>query len=305
MTRREFLAGSGAAAALKGQSIPRTVLVHEHVLVDFGGTGIAHPSRYNADEVFNVARPHLEAAARLGCRRLQECTPNYLGRDPTLLARLEDATGIEIWSNTGLYAAAKHKFLPDFVKTENPASLAKRWIQEAEQGISGVKPRFIKIGVNNGPLHPIDRKIVEAAALTSRATGLTTAAHTGDGKAALEELEIFVNHKVDPGKFVWVHAQSEKDSSLHEKIARAGAWVEFDGIGEKSADRHLQCVEHMAGKDLLDRVMISQDAGWYHVGEPKGGAYRGYTYIYTDFLPRLRPEWQETLMVINPARAFG
>jgi phosphotriesterase-related protein len=305
MNRREFLAGSAAAAALKAQSIPRTVLVHEHVLVDFGGAGVAHPSRYNADEVFNAARPRLEAAARLGCRRLQECTPNYLGRDPKLLARLEDATGVEIWTNTGLYAAAKHKFLPEFVKTEAPAELAKRWTREAAQGISGVKPRFIKIGVNNGPLHALDRKIVEAAALTSRETGLTTAAHTGDGTAALEELDIFINQKADPAKFVWVHAQAEKDHSIHEKIARAGAWVEFDGISEKSADWHLRCVEHMAEKNLLERVLISQDAGWYRVGEPGGGSYRGYTYIYPDFLPRLRPEWREALMVVNPVTAFG
>ena len=305
MTRREFLVGSGVTGALQAQSIPQTVLVHEHVLVDFGGADVAHPSRYNVDEVFNAARPRLEAAARFGCRRLQECTPNYIGRDPKLLARLEDATGVEIWTNTGLYAAAKYKFLPGFVKTETPLSLAKRWIAEASQGISGVKPRFIKIGVNNGPLEPLDRKIVEAAALTSSETGLTTAAHTGDGRAALEELEIFVNHKVDPAKFVWVHAQGEKDHSIHEKVARAGAWVEFDGISGKSADWHLQCVEHMAGKNLLSRVLISQDAGWYHVGEPAGGTYRGYTYIYTDFLPRLRPEWREALMVVNPVKAFG
>jgi phosphotriesterase-related protein len=304
MTRREFLIGS-AAAALHAQSLPRTILVHEHVLVDFGGAGVAHPNRYNADEAFNVVRPHVEAAARLGCRRIQECTPNYLGRDPKLLARLEDATGVEIWTNTGLYAAGKHKFLPEFVNTETSAALAKRWIQEAQQGISGVKPRFIKIGVNTGPLHPLDRKVVEAAALTSRDTGLTTAAHTGDGRAALEELEIFVNHKLDPAKFVWVHAQSEKNHSIHEQIARAGAWVEFDGISEKSADWHFQCVEYMAGKNLLNRVLISQDAGWYRVGEPGGGTYRGYTYIYTNFLPRLRPEWRETLMVVNPVKAFG
>ena len=33
--------------------------------------------------------------------------------------------------------------------------------------------------------------------------------------------------------------------------------------------------------------MISQDSGWYHVTDPTGRPYNGYTYIYTDFLPRL------------------
>jgi phosphotriesterase-related protein len=61
----------------------------------------------------------------------------------------------------------------------------------------------------------------------------------------------------------------------------------------------------MAARKLLGKVLISQDAGWYHVGEPGGGDYRGYTYIYTDFLPRLEPAWRRQLMVENPARAFG
>jgi phosphotriesterase-related protein len=111
--------------------------------------------------------------------------------------------------------------------------------------------------------------------------------------------------KADPSRLVWVHAQSEKDHAVHEKFARAGAWVEFDGIAPDSADWHRECVEFMAGKGLLGRTLISQDAGWYHVAEPGGGAYRGYTYIYTDFLPRLDPAWARQLMSTNPAQAFG
>ncbi len=61
----------------------------------------------------------------------------------------------------------------------------------------------------------------------------------------------------------------------------------------------------MASKGLLARTLVSQDSGWYHVGEPGGGDYRGYTYIYTDFLPQLDPAWRETLMWTNPRAAFG
>jgi phosphotriesterase-related protein len=81
--------------------------------------------------------------------------------------------------------------------------------------------------------------------------------------------------------------------------------VEFDGINEKSAVWHLECVRFMAERKLLGRTMISQDAGWYRVGEPGGGNYRGYTYIYTDFLPKLEPGEIRQLMVENPSKAFG
>ena len=300
-SRRQFFMALAAQPALPSNSI----LVHEHVMVDFIGASQIVPGRYDAEEVFRIARPKLEELKRYGCRRLQECTPNFLGRDPALLRRLSEATGIDLWTNTGLYAAANHKFLPAFALTESAEQLAKRWIGEARRGIDGVKPRFIKIGVNRGPLHELDRKIARAATIASRETGLTIASHTGDGAAAVEQIEIVAEEKTRPSKFVWVHAQSEKDHSFHEKIARGGAWVEFDGVNAKSAEWHRRCVEFMAEKQLLARTLISQDSGWYHVGEPGGGDYRGYTYLYSDFLPVLDRRWVHQLMVTNPVEAFG
>jgi len=301
MTRRELLAWFGARALPND----RTILVHEHVMVDFIGADQIRPGRYDPDEVFRVARPKLEEVRRFGCRRLLECTPAFLGRDAKLMRRLADATGVEIWINTGLYGAGGHKFVPAFAREESAAQLAARWTAEFRRGVDGVKPRFIKTGVQNGPLDPLDRKLVEAAAICSRETGLTIASHTGDGQAALEQLEILASVGVNPAKFVWVHAQNEKNHAIHEKVARLGAWVEFDGIQAKSADWHLECVRFMEERGLLRRALISQDSGWYHVGEPGGGNYRGYTYLYTDFLPRLAPAVVRQLMVDNPVEAFG
>ena len=132
-----------------------------------------------------------------------------------------------------MYGAADHKFVPAFAWGEPAAQLAKRWIAETREAW---RPRFIKIGVNRGPLDEIDRKLVQAAAITSRETGLTIASHTGDGAAAVEQLEIVTAERVSPAKFVWVHAQNERDHGLHEKVARQGAWVEFDGIGPETAE---------------------------------------------------------------------
>ena len=169
-----------------------------------------------------------------------------------------------------------------------------------------MKPGFIKIGVNRAPLGELDRKIVRAAAICSRETGLTIASHTaGAGPAAAEQLQIVQSEKCDPAKFVWVHAYNEKDHAFHEKVARAGAWVQFDGIGPKSLDWHFECVRHMISKNLLHRVLVSQDAGYYRVGEPGGGAFRPYALIYTDFLPKLEQDVARKLMVENPVNAYG
>ena len=110
--------------------------------------------------------------------------------------------------------------------------------------------------------------------------------------------------RVPLSRLIWVHAQNEKDHAIHEQLARSGVWVEFDGINARSAPWHEECVRFMASRNLLSRTLISQDSGWYRPGEPGGGQFNGYTYLYTDFLPKLDRAWTQPLLVDNPRAAF-
>jgi phosphotriesterase-related protein len=293
------------------EALGRT-LIHEHVLVDFIGADRVSPDRYDRDEAFRVALPHLERVRTQGCRTLVECTPAWLGRDPILLQRLSRASGLQILTNTGYYGAAGDRFVPAHAYDETAGQLADRWTREWEEGIdgTGIRPAFMKIGVDPGPLSRIDEKLVRAAALTHRRTGLPIASHTGDGTAALAQLDRLEIEGVAASAFIWVHAQNERDSAAHVRAARTGAWLSFDGISETSLDRHVQLVMAMRAGGFLERVLISQDAGWYRVGEPGGGTFRGYETIFVDFLPALRQagateEDVEQLLVTNPRRAFS
>jgi phosphotriesterase-related protein len=227
------------------------------------------------------------------------------------LRRLAEATGLHILTNTGYYNAAGGKFLPGHAKEESADALAARWVTEWTEGIegTGIRPGFIKIGVDRGPLPEISRKLVQAAARAHRASGLTIAAHTGDGAAALEEIDILEEEGVSPSAFIWVHAQSERDGSFHKRAAERGAWVEFDGVGPDSIARHVELVGALKAAGRLDRVLVSHDAGWYAVAEPGGGKLRPYDTLSTAFLPALRdtgfPEDDmRRLTVENPREAF-
>jgi len=287
-------------------------LMHEHVLVDFIGAGEVSRARYDADTVFKHALPHLQQVKALGGATLVECTPAYLGRDPRLLRRLAEASGLHILSNTGYYGANQDKHLPPHAFTEAAEQLAARWIREAEQGIegTGIKPGFMKIGVDAGPLSEVDAKLVRAAAITHKATGLPIAVHTGNGVAALEEIDILERDGVPLSSFIWVHAHNEPDGALHQKAAARGAWVEFDGISPKSVDRHVALVLAMRAAGHLDRVLVSHDAGWYHVGEPDGGEFRAFDTLFTTFVPALKAAGLteadvRQLLVENPRRALA
>jgi phosphotriesterase-related protein len=286
-------------------------LVHEHVLVDFIGADQVRPGRYDADEVFRVVLPHLKRVRELGCRSFVECTPAYLGRDPRLLKRLAEASGLHLLTNTGYYGARAGKFLPALVHHETADQLAQRWLREWSEGIdgSGIRPGFIKIGVDAGPLSAIGRKLVQAAARAHRHSGLVIAAHTGDGAAALAQIDLVRQEKVDPAAFIWVHAQNEGDLALHFRAAEAGAWVEFDGIRPETVARHVELVLEMKKRGYLGRVLVSHDAGWYAVGEPGGGKFRSYDTLFTDFIPALKQAGGteadiRQLLVDNPRNAL-
>jgi phosphotriesterase-related protein len=287
-------------------------LMHEHVLVDFIGAAEVNRSRYDANAAFQTVLPHLQAVRRLGCRTLVECTPAYLGRDPQLLRRLSEAAEIRILTNTGYYGAANDKHLPAHAFTETAEQLAARWIRESERGIddTGIKPAVMKIGVDQSPLSAVDAKLVRAAALTHRETGLTMASHTGSGAAALEELDVIEAAGVPASAFIWVHAQAERDTTFHARAARRGAWVEFDGVGPASVTRHVELVRLMKEQRLLARVLLSNDAGWYRVGEPGGGQFRPYDTLFTTLIPALKAagfadaEVQQ-LVVAHPRQALA
>jgi len=59
----------------------------------------------------------------------------------------------------------------------------------------------------------------------------------------------------------------------------------------------------------LDHVLVSQDSGWYNVGEPKVGNYKNHNTIFDHLIPALEQngftkEELNGLFVTNPARAF-
>ncbi|MCZ6514275.1 MAG: phosphotriesterase, partial [Acidobacteria bacterium] len=182
---------------------------------------------------------------------------------------------------------------------------------EFEEGIegTGIRPGIIKTGIDAGPLSAIDAKLIRAAARTHLRTGLAVAVHSGDGTAALAALKLFQEERAPAHAFLWVHAQNEPDIAKHLRAARAGAWVEFDGIREGKVLRHVELAKTMRAHALLDRTLVSQDAGWYHVGEPGGGNFRSYETLFTRFIPSaldvgFTENDLQMLLVANPGRAL-
>lgn len=289
-------------------------LPHEHVLCDFIGADRTGRHRWEVATVVAEMLPRLTELKALGVDGFVDCTPAWIGRDPRILKRLAEATGLHILTNTGIYGGASDKFVPAHALRETADELAVRWILEWERGIedTGIRPGFIKIGVDEiptgGGLSEIDAKLVRAAARASRETGLSVTCHTGGGPAGLSAAEGFVAAGGRAERFVVAHADGH-GAEFNRRVARLGAWVSFDGFGWRDLDEHLKLLDPILSSHP-NRLLLSMDHGWYNAGEPGGGTIRGYRFLPETLLPALRgrgvaEKTLHKLTVENPRAVFA
>lgn len=287
-----------------------TTLEHEHILVDFSGADNYHPESYNRQEAYDRILPELQKLKQYGVESFVECTPNFVGRDVVLLKRLVDATGLNILTNTGFYGAQNNKFIPTHVQEMTAEAIAEFYIAEFEQGIegTGIRPGFIKTAVDRKSLSDFHAKLVRAAAIAHKATGLTIMSHTGPALPAFQELEILKEEGVSPEALIWTHASDEKDWDNLVKIAKMGAWISLDKYGWDENYLKGEVLVYLKEQGVLERILISHDAGWYEPNQPDK-MIQPYTPIFETLIPNLQAKGftaaeVDQLLIKNPAQAF-
>lgn len=311
-TRPSTLAAVGQVMTVNGPIPPEATgrtLTHEHLFSTFG-LDPAEPFAYDRPAVADAVLPFLEQVHDLGADTIIDATAAYFGRDAVLLKQLAEASGLHLITNTGYYGAANDRYVPGHAFSDSIDGLAARWVSEWEDGIAGtgIRPGFVKIGVDRGPLSAIDRKLVQAGARTHHRTGLTLAVHTSDSvEAAHQQLEVLRDEGVDPSAWIWVHAHNVEDVDALLAAAEVGAWISLDGYRPDRTELFLERLRQFKEADLLGQLLLSHDGNTY----PRNGADepRPYTFLFSDLLPAL-PEHGfsqadvDQLTIRNPARAF-
>ncbi len=208
-------------------------LIHEHVFLDWTGADSIQPQQWDQNAAMRKILPFLRDMQAKNVKTMMECTPNYVGRNPILLKRLADSTGLQMLTNTGYYGAVGDKYVPAHAFRETADQLADRWVLEYKRGIeqTNIRPGFIKIAVDTDTaLSAIDEKIVRAAARTHLQTGLTIVSHTCTDAPALQQVAVLESEGISLKAWVWTHAQDGTDS-VRVALARKGAWISLDGLG--------------------------------------------------------------------------
>ena len=282
-------------------------LTHEHVMSQFGAEP-AYVSDYDKELLFRQVIPYLKEVKALGINTVFDCTTVYFGRNVSLLKEMADSSGIELITNTGYYAGAKDRYVPESAYESTSEEIAEIWIDEFENGIdhTGIKPGFIKLAYDDGDPSEIDSKLFIAGIHAHLATGLTLAVHTGDNPQAIEkQLQLLEEYGVSPSAWVWVHACNTKSDSLLLAVAKTGAWISLDKFKAPQAEDYISNIKLLKQEGFLDQILLSHDGNSF----PRGGDIRGYQSVITHLVPALEEsgfsmEEMNQILVVNPQNAF-
>lgn len=253
----------------------------------------------------------LAAFVTAGGQALVEPTNGGLRRKPLALKRIAEATGVHIVMGCGWYRS-KH-YPPDLERRSTP-DLAEQMIGELTAGVdeTGIRAGIIgEIGVTLDYVSPAEERVLRAAARAHKATGAAIYVSSEFHPVGLSQLAILQEEGVELKQVVVGHADSYLDLDYHEAIARQGAYVAYDGVGQKNVypdERRVAMIRELLRKGYSDRIVLACGIARRSQWQAYGGV--GYGHLWQVFLPMLRQagvaaEQIQLLTSINPARVLA
>jgi phosphotriesterase-related protein len=286
------------------------ILPHEHVFVDLRTPDQPGYAVADTEDVIRLMAPEIRRAQAAGVTAMVECTPAGVGRRADILKAVSEATGMPLVVPTGIY---REPWVPEWAQRASEDEIHDWMLGELDGQIedSGVQAAWIKLSAGDDGITPCERKILRAAARAARATGATIGSHTIRGRVVADQLDVIEQAGYTAERFIWIHASAEPDMSLNLALARRGAWIEYDWIGDEQTDAgFVERIQGMLDAGLGERLLLSHDRGWYDPAQPGGGTPKPYTYISERFIPKLRDAGIDdtTIRLLvhdNPFRAFA
>ena len=173
--------------------------------------------------------------------------------------------------------------------------LADELIAEFAAGVAGtgVRPGIIgEIGTDKPWVTAREERVHRAAARAAKRTGMAITTHGVASPVGLEQLRIFTEEGVDPGRVVIGHADSYLDLDHYLAILGRGANLEFDflghrfGVEEQLEPRLVEIIVELLERGFGSQLLLSQDV--CHTSQLRANDGFGYVYLQQHFLPLLR-----------------
>jgi phosphotriesterase-related protein len=270
----------------------------------------------------DIAALELADFREAGGGTIIDVTPPAMGRDVAAVARVAEASGVQVVAGTGHYVQSTH---PPEVAEQTDEQIAAWMVGEIEHGIgdTGIKPGVIGEIGTSGDIHPDERKCLRAAALAQQETGLAITIHCAIPyeKVGVEIVEILAAAGADTQRCILGHmSHTIHDLDYHRACAATGACLQYDRFGaeflyeswnryEEPRDSTVVAgVATLVDEGLEQQIMLSHDI-CYRVHLRRFGG-RGFAHLARHVVPALRDAGVgegsiQRMTVENPARILG
>lgn len=293
---------------------------HEHVLMT-GGWPIRHEPDWRLDSV-DLAVEELDAFTSQGGNALVEMTPLGFGRDAEGLAEISRRTGLHIIACTGFhkqtYYADTHwhhrypvQTIADLLIDEIEIGLDRHALDGPIVERAPHRAGVLKLATEYHSAGAEFERLVQAAGIVHRRTGVPLATHTDKGTMGHEQLDLLEDAGIPPDAVVLGHIDHNPDPGYLAELATRGAYLEFDLPGRTKYhpdSTSIALIHHLADEGLTDRILLGQDLARRSYWTTLGGG-PGFGYLLARFVPRLREEGlgpaADAALIHNPARAFA
>jgi phosphotriesterase-related protein len=298
---------------------PGAVLFHEHLSYDNDffaklakegtprpGSPLAGPlPSPNMMEDLDWMTEEVQAAAKDGVSCIVDGGHADMGTDVEFLRLLSRRSGMPIVKGGGYYRQLTY---PPRIAKMAEAELVEELVRHARDERWGA---FGEIGTSD-EITPDERKMLRAVGKAHVRTGLPIFSHTANGKAAIEQLDIFQGEGVDVNHLVIGHMCCYFDPNpwrrIHAEIAKRGAYVGFDRVGGEQAEADKPRVEMVMAfleGGYENRALLASDFSFRNSSKRGGGG--GVARAVTKFVPMLRQrgvkdDVLQRILVDNPRR---
>jgi phosphotriesterase-related protein len=303
-------------------------LMHEHVFVrtetlQWGWPGFGG---WDEDAEVAAARERLGQLKRAGVDTILDMTIPGLGRDPALVARAAEGTGLRVMFATGYYTL---DWLPYAFQFRGPGKfldgddrlLEALFERDVTKGIgdTGIRAAVLKLVTDVKGMTRDVTRLARAVANVSVRTGTVICTHANAAtRRGLDQQRIFAEHGVDLGKVVIGHCSETTDLDYLQQIIDAGSYLGWDRCGQSMdvpLELQLDTLAELCYRGNASRVMLSHDKAsymdyWTNSEIDKVMPDWQYSYIHSRLLPGLRdrgvPEEDlEQMLVRNPREFFA
>jgi phosphotriesterase-related protein len=302
------------------------VLMHEHVFIrteplqqgwpGFGG--------WDTEAEVIAARERLSQLGRAGIGAILDMTVPGLGRDPALVARAAEGTGVKVMFATGYYTYDNLPFPfhfrgPGKVLDDGDRMLESLFERDVTTGIgdTGIRAAVLKVVTDEQGMTEDVERLANAVARVHARTGTPVCTHAhAPSRRGLDQQRLFAARGVELGRVMIGHANETTDLGYLEQIIDNGSYLGWDrcGLGVVvPLDVQLDTLAALCERGYAGRIMLSHDKSsfidWFTNAEQDFMLPDWqFSYIHTALLPGLRERGvtgdQIGQMLIGNPRAF-